>query len=50
MTLGPFVLPVLACILISASAFAVALPLGLFVSGIAVFFVEWRIGAERQDR
>lgn len=46
----PFVLPVSGCILISASAFVVALPLGLLVSGIAVFFIEWRMSAERQDR
>lgn len=45
--LVPYVLPVFGCILVSAAAFVVALPLGLLVAGIGAFFMEWRIDAER---
>lgn len=46
----PFVLPVLGCILIAAAAFTVALWAGLLVSGVAAFFMEWRVDAERSQR
>ncbi|HET7846159.1 MAG TPA: hypothetical protein VFL72_01625 [Acidimicrobiia bacterium] len=48
--LAPYVLPVTGCILFSAAAFVVALPLGLAVSGVAAFFMEWRVDAERSLR
>lgn len=46
----PYLLPVVGCILISAAAFVVALPLGLVVAGVGAFFMEWRIDAERTKR
>lgn len=46
----PYLLPVLGCILISTAAFVMYVPLGLLVSGIGTFFMEWRIDAERSRR
>lgn len=48
--LVPFILPVLGCILIAAAAFTIATALGLLVSGIAAFALEWRIDAEKEQR
>lgn len=48
--LTPFVLPVAGCILIASAAFTVALWAGLLASGVAAFFLEWRIDAERSQR
>lgn len=48
--LVPFVLPVLGCILISTAAFFTDPRLGYLVAGVAVFFLEWRIDAERSQR
>jgi ABC-type phosphate transport system permease subunit len=48
--LTPFVLPVTGCILFSAAAFVIALPLGLAMAGVGAFFMEWRIDAERTKR
>jgi hypothetical protein len=45
--LVPFILPVLGCILIAVAAFLVHPALGFLVSGVAAFFTEWRIDAER---
>jgi hypothetical protein len=46
----PFILPVLGCILIAAAAFVIHPALGLLVSGIAAFVLEWRVDAERGPR
>lgn len=46
----PFVLPVLGCILIAVAAFTVTLWAGFLVSGVAAFFMEWRVDAEGSQR
>ena len=48
--LSPYVLPVAGCILMASAAYVVALPLGLLVSGVAAFFLEWRVDEERSRR
>lgn len=48
--LGPFLLPLLGCILISTAAFLTDPRLGFAVAGVAAFFTEWRIDAERSQR
>ena len=48
--LAEYALPLLACILVSAAAFVVALPLGLVTAGVGALFMEWRIDAERTRR
>lgn len=46
----PYLLPLLGCILVSAAALVVALPLGLLVSGVACWVAEWHIETERRKR
>lgn len=44
----PLVFVILGLMLISAAAFVIALPFGLFTAGGSAFFYEWRSGAERR--
>jgi hypothetical protein len=44
------ILAITGCILLTASAWSVALPLGLAVAGASFFFLEWRLDAERDTR